>query len=538
MLINKIWLILKVQSQLTRPNLTRDAPSPRPVLQCARTGRPAPIRGRRALRGLALPVLACCLLGLAGAGAEEATSVDDLFGLDAAGTGATPPATPEAAPGPAPAPGAAGGTAAEPATTDDLFGLPAAATAEPEAPRTTFFGFFQSELAYNYARPAHWQKFRNTVELGAKGRFDNGMRWVMSGRLYVDPVFAFEDFYNDRVRRDRDFEATLRETYVDTTLGGWDLRLGRQQVVWGEMVALFFADVVSARDLREFVLPDFDLLRLPQWAARAEYFSGNFKGELLWIPYFTYDDIGKPGDDYFPFVPPAVPGFVTDVRGDRRPADELDHGAYGARATYLIDGWDMAAFYYTAPSLSPAFSRTVIPGPVPTLYYRSERNREHQVGATLAKDFGPVVMKGEMVYTANRLFETTDPRDSNGVTPQNFLSYIIGAEFAFASDTRLTLQAFQTRVFDHNPGIAIDETETGLTVLVSTRWFHPDVEPEVIYVTSLDQTDSMLQARIAWDFRTDWRATVGADIFTGQDTGIFGRFEHTDRVYSELRYSF
>jgi len=53
-------------------------------------------------------------------------------------------------------------------------------------------------------------------------------------------------------------------------------RLGRQHIVWGEMVGLFFADVVSAKDMRQFILPDFDMIRIPQWAARAEFLRGIF----------------------------------------------------------------------------------------------------------------------------------------------------------------------------------------------------------------------------------------------------------------------
>ena len=63
------------------------------------------------------------------------------------------------------------------------------------------------------------------------------------------------------------------------------------------MVGLFFADVVSARDLREYLLPSFDIIRLPQWAARAEYFFGDSKLELVWIPVPTFDNIGKPGSE-------------------------------------------------------------------------------------------------------------------------------------------------------------------------------------------------------------------------------------------------
>ncbi len=120
----------------------------------------------------------------------------------------------------------------------------------------------------------------------------------------------------------------LRENYLDFGSGDWDYRIGRQQIVWGEMVGLFLADVVSAKDLREFILPDFDQIRIPQWAGRAEYFKGDFHAEAIWIPVPSYDDIGKPGAEFFPGAPPPPPGYATLYSNEQFPrrtlgADEL-----------------------------------------------------------------------------------------------------------------------------------------------------------------------------------------------------------------------
>ena len=84
----------------------------------------------------------------------------------------------------------------------------------------------------------------------------------MSGRLVYDAVFDLNDYYPEVVRDDQRTEASIRETFVALSSGDWDFRLGRQNIIWGEMIGLFFADVVSAKDLREFVLPDFDYLFL------------------------------------------------------------------------------------------------------------------------------------------------------------------------------------------------------------------------------------------------------------------------------------
>ena len=63
------------------------------------------------------------------------------------------------------------------------------------------------------------------------------------------------NFYPEAVRENQRAQFFVRENYLDISAGNFDFRLGRQHVIWGEMVGLFFADVVSAKDLREFILP-------------------------------------------------------------------------------------------------------------------------------------------------------------------------------------------------------------------------------------------------------------------------------------------
>ncbi|MDP3288423.1 MAG: hypothetical protein Q8M64_08940, partial [Methyloversatilis sp.] len=180
---------------------------------------------------------------------------------------------------------------------------------EASAPATSGWkGFTQFELARTVAGESHWSKARWRNELGRSGSFGQGIKWKAFGRVDYDFAYGWEDdFYNANVRDDKRSEFQWREVFVDVPLGNMELRLGRQHIVWGEMVGLFFADVVSAKDTREFFNPEFDQLRIPQWAARAEYFLGNVHAEVVWIPYVSVDNIGRFGGDYYP-VQPEISG--------------------------------------------------------------------------------------------------------------------------------------------------------------------------------------------------------------------------------------
>ncbi|MDP2169607.1 MAG: hypothetical protein Q8J96_04210 [Rhodocyclaceae bacterium] len=397
-------------------------------------------------------------------------------------------------------------------------------------------GFAHFELARAVDNPSHWSKMLTRVEFGTQGKSSSGIKWKISARVDYDAVFDATNFYSDEVRRDQRFNFNLRETYFDTGLGNWDLRIGRQHVVWGEMVGLFFADVVSARDMREFILPEFNILRIPQWAARAEYFKGDFKGELLWVPVPSYDETGKPGAEFFP-AQPEFPGYTVSYRNEQRPSRRLSSGNYGLRGTWLADGWDLSAFFYRSMDAAPTFYRQVVAVPQPQLIYTARHDRISQTGGTLAKGFGVTVLKAEAVYTTGRSQTVLRLTDADGVVPQNTLDWALGLDVTLPADTRLNLQYFQSMITNHDSGVIPLKRENGYSLLLN-RKLTPRLEAEVLWVASFERTDWMLRPKINWDFERNWRLAVGADVFKGPPMGFFGRYATQDRVYTELRYSY
>lgn len=460
-------------------------------------------------------------------------------------------------------PKAAGG-APLPASKDALFGLdpaPAKADAAPLQSRDALFGvvdaapkpargeavssggapvrgFFQAELARTVSSPDHWSKAMGRLELGTQGRLGKGVQWKLSGRVDYNAVYDLTDFYQPQVRKDQRAEFRLRETYLDFTAGSLDWRVGRQHIVWGEMVGMFVADVVSAKDLREFILPDFQVLRIPQWAARAEYFKDDFHAEVVWIPFPSHDEIGKPrnflaaggGADFYPYPLPMPANILTRDK----PSVTWDHGNFGVRATQFTNGWDLSGFYYTSMNSSPTFYQ-YNPG---TLTPRHDRI--HQVGGTLAKDFRDVVLKAEAVYTNGRRFNLTNvtaPDPSGGVTRLGTLDWAVGLDFNPGPDTRVNTQLFQRYFTDHTPNIIPARAENGVSLLLSHN-FADNWKAEALLVHSLNRRDWMFRPKASWGFQPNWKLTFGLDLFGGPITGLFGQYDKQDRAYAEVRYDF
>lgn len=384
-------------------------------------------------------------------------------------------------------------------------------------------GYGELAGAWNTADPEHWSKLRARLELGLTGRLDWGARFKLSGRMEGDGAYSVEDdFYPAAVRRDQRSDFSVREAYLDFGAGAWEFRLGRQHVVWGEMVGLFLADVVSARDTREFFLEEFETMRIPQWAVRAERFAGDAHFELLWVPYPSYDEVGKPGADFYPFpVPAGTP--VREVTPSR--SKPSNHGL-GGRFSYLVDGWDLSGFYYQSTDVAPTLYRTDA-----GLELRHDRIR--QVGTTFSKGWLDFVLKGEAVYTSGRRFLSLDPAARFGLQESDAVDYVLGVMIP-RGDWRFDAQFYGRHVFDHEPAMGFDANETGLTLLLNRR-FGDRGEAELLYLTGFNRSDWSLQPSVTWNITQAWRLRFGADLFGGSSIGLFGQYDDSDRIFLELR---
>lgn len=471
---------------------------------------------------LALAIAALCLACHATHAQQAPASKDELFGLDEDQPAQKDPARKDGARKAGAAPG--DGSGAPPA--------PAKAQSAPR--RAAFSGWLQGEVAHSTADPEHLSKAAARLYLEASGRLTDSVKWKASARVDHEGKYAFTDFY-DGLPREARTQLQLRENYLDIERGDWAFRLGRQHIVWGEMVGLFFADVVSAKDMREFVLPEFERIRLPQWAARAEYYGADVHGEFVWVVTPTVNELGKPvTDDFYPYpVSPPLPRVFNDPE---KPGHRLRDGNLGLRFNGQVSGWDWSAFAYRSTDTEPTFYRDVV-GAAPTLVYRPRFDRITQGGGTLSKDLGFGVMKGELVYTRGRSFEVVDLTTPGGVARQNTVDWALGLDMNVGRDLMVNAQVFQRVFLDRAETLAYDRNESGASLLLRYP-FTPTLRGEVLAIASLNRNDWMLRPSLTVTLAKQWRAVVGVDVFKGPPEGFFGRYDANDRVYGEVRYTF
>lgn len=148
-----------------------------------------------------------------------------------------------------------------------------------------------------------------------------------------------------------DFKAEMWQVYTDYRNSGWWVRLGKQQIAWGEALGLRVLDIVNPLDLSQNLSTDrifeeFDRVRVPQWFARVNYTIPNES-----IQDLTAEFILNPGAVVPTILPPqgspfnVVPAFLK-IR------DEVDQGrpTVGGRLIGTIEPMQLSINFVTKPN--------------------------------------------------------------------------------------------------------------------------------------------------------------------------------------------
>src|SRR6267142_4527443 len=160
-------------------------------------------------------------------------------------------------------------------------------------------GRLAEEFAYRLHDPGDVSKLKTLGWLEGKYTFSDSANLRVATRGYYDAVFAATDRYPDNVQRNQERELELREGILSLSHGNFDVRLGRQQIVWGEAISTFVTDVVNPKDFREFVLPDFTELRMPLYALDAQWrLAKNVTLEGVWTPDTAHNRLPKKGAEF------------------------------------------------------------------------------------------------------------------------------------------------------------------------------------------------------------------------------------------------
>ena len=164
--------------------------------------------------------------------------------------------------------------------------------------------------------------------------------------------------------------------------------------------------------------------------------------------------------------------------------------------------------------------------------------RTHLIGGSVSNSFGKATVRVEAGYSTDRFFLTQDRNDVDGVFQSAAFESVIGLDYPVDSDLFLSAQLFQSYLTRYDPRAARSRLENTATFLMTKELWNDTATIKMQVIHSLDRQDGQVELTMSYDLRSDLVLTVGANVFFGDNDGLFGQFHDRDRMTFGIDYSF
>lgn len=338
---------------------------------------------------------------------------------------------------------------------------------------------------------------------------------------------------------------TLREIYMDLFFNNFDLRIGKQQIVWGKADGVFITDIVSPLNLSEFLLPDFDEIRTGVTAAKLDYYIANSTLELIWIPQFT--PTIRPTSTSSWYIEPELPAPATYNWSKSIIAPSLENSEFMLKWSAMTSNIDfelMAAYTWDDnPTLHVQKSfeinnATSPPSMVLTgLLITPEYHRLAVAGGSISTEIKGVILRGESAYYHHKYFQTADPFAEDALIQKDYLHYVIGVDFNIGS-VKLSTQFIQKYILNYDEYINESEIQNTATVMARYDMLRETLHLELFSYIGLSEHDALIRPKVTYDFDDSFSILAGANLFVGDSDGRFGQYQDNSMIYTKIKYAF
>lgn len=333
----------------------------------------------------------------------------------------------------------------------------------------------------------------------------------------------------------------LREAYLDLYFESFDIRVGKQQIVWGKADGVFITDIVSPKDLYEFLLPEFDEIRIGVVGAKVNYYFGNNTLELVWLPVFTPTNLPNTNSVWaFQMNFQTQPIIDFSHQNVKSSIENSELFIKYSTLTSAIDFELMGGYMWDD---DPTMFASIIPngnGGM-NLTITPEHKRISVAGGSFSTTLGPLVLRGEGAYYFGKYFNTSNLSVDKGTTQKDYIHYMLGTDFNLF-DIDFSAQFIQKAILEYEEIIQptamfADQYNNLMTFLARYSMLNETLELEFFSYYDFEYDDALFRPRILYDYSDTINLQFGANIFTGSE-GQFGRYRLNDMIYGKIKYSF
>lgn len=385
-------------------------------------------------------------------------------------------------------------------------------------------GFAQSHVAWRTKQVAcPWGTACDFLAAELRGQLKAEGKNSSGNAAFLGRFDLFRDAAIDDTR------LVTRELFGDLTSEKATARLGRQVITWGVGDLLFINDTFARDWVAMFTGQPMQYLKLGSDALKLNAFPGAANMELV-IADFRPDN--TPTSRRFIFADPLPAGLP---RRTVEPGNSTGKLEISGRISGYLHNWELAAYVSRTHFRSPAWRVTgaEIAGTYPRL---------NTVGASLTGTLGKGVLSLEAGH-----YESTQDRDGRDPAIENSqFRGLIGYSRQLWEDATLGLQLYGEGMHDYAvyrntlpAGFPEKERVRKVATVRLTQLFaHQTVTFNLFAFVGLSEKDRYVIPSLRYAFSDDLWAEVGANLFGGKRSGMFGSMQDNSNIYLTVRYAF
>jgi len=442
---------------------------------------------------------------------------------------------------------------------------------------------------HNGLEGGDWVLMRNTFQTEILWEPTPWFSLFVMPRIVYDAALDLDASLEHRItsskHHDVQYEKGIREIYADFMLKnigvcGADtrIRIGKQQIMWGESDLFRMADIINPLDISWMYLlyasvSSFEDIRIPLWAIDVNWSmsTGHQWGvELVFMPLnfqegFEPHRLPQSGSNW----DLGLPQFLLDSVYDSAPHNDSSNASGGIKLKGIFGGWEVAVFDFYSRVQYPVFREDFLtrfighmsPAGVPKPGKYFSFPFTNKAGATFNKydERFKIVWRGECVFQFDEpmvdqsFYNNTFTNQK--VYERNTFSFMLGFDrptmIPFLNPNRsvfISGQMFQKHIFnfhdnymrDPSPGGTItDPNQYVFTLLVSTGYRWDTILPQLLMAYNL-AGEGMVNPQCEFWLGNNWRLGIGYHMLQSRSpkTPYFGTFRDNDQVYTWLKYQF
>lgn len=337
---------------------------------------------------------------------------------------------------------------------------------------------------------------------------------------------------------DKDIDFGLREAYLDLYLGNFDFRVGRQQIIWGKADGAFITDIVSPKNLSEFLLPDFEEIRMGVNAVKIDYYLKSNTFEFVWIPIFTSTKLPDQNSIWFPnLIENDLNISFTEAKEVNSNLENSEVFLKYSRLSSAIDFELMAGYMWDDDFTAHKFPQMdTVTHALSGIEIQPEYHRLGVAGGSFSTSLGGTVLRAEAAYYMDKYFWTENILINEGLTQKDYLHYLAGYDFSLF-DVSMSVQFIQEYILDYSNELNNNEFESTMTFLANKSFLRETLFLDLFAYVGFNNGDALIRPKITYAVSDGLELLAGANLFIG-DTGNFGQYNKNDMVFLKLKYSF